>query len=171
MIRSIFLSLVMVLSPLWPFGENPTPGAPFIIINKQSNQLAFVDNNQIEQIYPVATGATNSLTPEGLHTVLIKAVDPYYRKKNIPGGDQNNPLGSRWIGFDAEDTDGRTYGIHGTNRPDSIGKNVSAGCIRMQNKSVEQLFAKVPIGTKVLIVTSEKDFWTLAVAYNAIKKS
>ncbi|UFT97705.1 L,D-transpeptidase [Radiobacillus kanasensis] len=171
MVPKILLSLVMVLSPLWPFGENPTPGAPFIIINKQTNQLAHIDDNKVQHIYPVATGATNSLTPEGLHTVLVKAINPYYRKKDIPGGDKKNPLGTRWIGFDAEDTDGRTYGIHGTNRPSSIGKNVSAGCIRMQNEMVEQLFEKVPVGTKVLIVTTGKDFWTLAIEYNAIKKS
>lgn len=43
------------------------------------------------------------------------------------------------------------YGIHGTNNPSSIGKNVSHGCIRMYNRDVLELASKVPIGTKVVI--------------------
>lgn len=44
------------------------------------------------------------------------------------------------------------YGIHGTNKPSSIGKAVSNGCIRMYNKDVIELFNIVPIGTVVKIV-------------------
>ena len=43
------------------------------------------------------------------------------------------------------------YGIHGTNNPASIGKNVSHGCIRMFNHDVLELSSKVPIGTRVSI--------------------
>lgn len=117
---------------------------------------------------PVATGKTAELTPEGLFNVTVKAKDPYYRKKNIPGGDPRNPLGTRWIGFDAEGTDGRIYGIHGTNRPSSIGRYISNGCIRMQNKNVEYLFDKAPVGTKVLVVKTKKSFNQLGKEYGAI---
>lgn len=68
---------------------------------------------------------------------MIKAKDPYYRKKNIEGGAKNNPLGRRWIGFDARGTDGRTYGIHGTSDETSIGKFITAGCVRLHNQDVE----------------------------------
>lgn len=68
----------------------------------------------------------------------------------------------RWIGFDAKDTDGRIYGIHGTNQPNSIGKYVSNGCIRLRNERVVELYEKVPLGTKVWIVTSGKSFEDLA---------
>ncbi|MNW66472.1 putative L,D-transpeptidase YkuD [compost metagenome] len=43
------------------------------------------------------------------------------------------------------------YAIHGTNEPDSIGKDESLGCIRMKREDVEELFAMVPMGTKVQI--------------------
>ncbi|WP_186578282.1 L,D-transpeptidase [Aquibacillus kalidii] len=167
--KSALLSLMVILSPLWPLGENPTPNAPFIIVNKQVNQLAYVDDNQIQKIYDVATGATNELTPNGLHTVTVKAVEPYYRKKNIPGGSPDNPLGTRWIGFNAENTDGRIYGLHGTNNPSSIGKNASAGCVRMENKDVEELFSNIPMGTKIYITDEDKDFQSIASEWNAIR--
>jgi hypothetical protein len=41
------------------------------------------------------------------------------------------------------------YGIHGTNRPDSIGRNASHGCIRMRNREVEELFKMVTVGDQV----------------------
>lgn len=166
--KSLLLFLLLA-SPIWPIGENPTPGYPFLMVNKQTNQLAYVDDGAVQNVYPVATGKTNDLTPEGLHTITVKAKDPYYRKLDIPGGDPKNPLGSRWIGFDAKDTDGRIYGVHGTNNPASIGKYISNGCIRMNNKDVEYLFDRIPVGTKIAVVSSKKTFPQLAKEYGAIK--
>ncbi|MBT2665391.1 L,D-transpeptidase [Bacillus sp. ISL-4] len=167
------LSLLLMLS-LWPLQvpaqpQAVKPGDPFIIINKANNKLAFIDDNEVKEILPVGTGKSQELTPEGIFTVKVKAVNPYYRKKNIPGGDPRNPLGSRWIGFDAQNTDGRIYGIHGTNQPSSIGKYISNGCVRMHKSDVERLYEKVPIGTKVLITISNEDFKTLAKKNGAIK--
>lgn len=167
--KSFSLIVLIILSPLWPFGENPTPGAPFLIVNKQLNEMAYIANGAIQEIFPVATGATAELTPEGMFNILIKAKDPYYRKKNIPGGDAANPLGTRWIGFDARETDGRIYGLHGTNRPDSIGKYVSNGCIRLNNEAIEKLYNVIPVGTKILVVNSDQSFEQLAIEYNSIR--
>jgi len=160
--------LLIMFSPIWPLGENPAPGHPFIIINKTSNELTFIDENRVQTVVSVATGKTADLTPEGLFTVTVKAINPYYRKKNIQGGNPKNPLGTRWIGFDAKDTDGRTYGIHGTNNPASIGKYVSLGCIRMQNEAIESLYDFIPVGTKVLVTKSAKSTEQLAREYGAI---
>lgn len=157
------------LSPLWPLGPNPMPGDPFLIVNKHSNQVAFIDDNRIKIIDDVATGMTSELTPEGLFTVTVKAVNPYYRRKNINGGDPNNPLGTRWIGFDALGTDGRIYGLHGTNQPESIGKYVSQGCIRMKKETIEFIYEMIPLGTKILILTTSKSFEQLATEYGAIQ--
>lgn len=67
----------------------------------------------------------------------------------------NNPLGARalylWQGN--KDT---LYRIHGTNEPWTIGKNVSAGCIRMTNSDVIDLYARTPIGTKVIVLPSNE---------------
>ncbi len=165
----LLFAFFLFLSPLWPLGDNPRVGDPMIIVNKQTNQLAFIRHGKIERIYRVATGKTNALTPEGLFTVTVKAINPYYRKKNIPGGAPNNPLGTRWIGFDARGTDGRTYGIHGTNRPSSIGRYITEGCVRMHNRDVEALYPNVPIGTKVAIVKTNESFQQLGKKYGALK--
>ncbi len=82
----VFAFILLLLSPVWPLGENPLPNDPYIIINKQSNELAYIQNKEIKQIIKVATGKTVDLTPEGEFTVTVKAVNPYYRRSNIEGG-------------------------------------------------------------------------------------
>lgn len=162
--------LFLIISPLWPLGENPLPGDPYIIINKKTNQLAFVNHNEIQYIYSVGTGKSEELTPEGEFTIIVKAVNPYYRKKDIPGGTKENPLGTRWIGFDADGTNGRIYGIHGNNNPKSIGRYASAGCVRMREGDVQKLYDEIPLGTKVLIVASRQTFAELATSHGAITR-
>ena len=62
-------------------------------------------------------------------------------------GGPGNPLGARamYIG-------GTQYRIHGTNAPSTIGHNVSSGCIRMLNQDVMDLYERVKIGTKVVVL-------------------
>ena len=64
----------------------------------------------------------------------------------IPGGAPNNPMGAAALTLS-----GDRYAIHGTNRPSSIGSFASAGCIRMLNDDVLDLFERVTIGTPVLV--------------------
>lgn len=161
--------IAFFLSPLWPLGPNPVPGSPFVIVNKSKNELALINENKVQTVVSVGTGRTQDLTPEGLFTVTVKAKEPYFRRENIPGGDPKNPLGARWIGFDAKGTDGRTYGIHGTNQPATIGKYVSQGCIRAQNEVISSLFPLIPLGTKILVTSSKKSFESLAQENGAIK--
>lgn len=170
-ILSLTLMSFLIISPIWPLGKNPLPGDPFIIVNKQSNELAFINNNELVFVSKVATGRLPTLTPEGLFTVTVKAKQPYYRKENITGGARHNPLGSRWIGIDALQTDGRVYGIHGTNRPDQIGEFVTNGCVRLTNEVVNALYELVPLGTKVLIVHSQANFTELATDFGALSNS
>ena len=67
----------------------------------------------------------------------------------VPGGTPENPLGSRWIGFW---TDGKnSIGFHGTPNPESVGKAVSHGCVRMYNEDVKDLFRQVKLGTLVTV--------------------
>ena len=165
---SNLIVFILLMSPLWPIGENPIVGYPFLIVNKKTNKLAYINEGQIQKIYKVATGKEDDLTPVGKFTITVKAVRPYYRKKNIPGGAKENPLGSRWIGFDAENTNGRIYGVHGNNNPDSIGCYITQGCVRMYNEEVEELFAQIPIGTQIAIVSSDLSFNKLGQAFGAI---
>ncbi len=161
--------IAFFISPLWPLGQNPLPGDPFVIVNKRTNELAFIDDNRVQTVVSIGSGKTRELTPEGLFTITVKAKDPYYRKKNIAGGDPANPLGARWIGFDANGTDGRIFGIHGTNQPASIGKYVSQGCIRTQNDIIKSLYPIIPLGTKILVISTNKSFEKLAKENGAIQ--
>jgi lipoprotein-anchoring transpeptidase ErfK/SrfK len=63
------------------------------------------------------------------------------------GGGPGNPLGARALYLGNTD-----YRIHGTNAPDSIGKHMSSGCIRMLNDDVTDLYNRVSIGTKVIVL-------------------
>jgi lipoprotein-anchoring transpeptidase ErfK/SrfK len=70
----------------------------------------------------------------------------------MPGGPEN-PIGARalylWQGN--KDT---LYRIHGTNEPWTIGQNVSSGCIRLTNDDVTDLYNRIPVGTKVLVLAT-----------------
>jgi lipoprotein-anchoring transpeptidase ErfK/SrfK len=70
----------------------------------------------------------------------------------MPGGPEN-PIGARalylWQG--KKDT---LYRIHGTNEPWTIGTNVSSGCIRLTNEDVSDLYNRVPVGTKVIVLAT-----------------
>lgn len=169
MTSKLLLMLLLIVSPVWPLGENPLVGDPYIIVNKGTNEMAYIVGGKVDQVYKVATGRTEDLTPEGEFSIVVKAKNPYYRRKNIEGGVKENPLGTRWIGFDAEGTDGRIYGIHGNNNPDSIGQYITGGCVRMFNEEVEDLFLKIPYGAKVFITTTDKDFVSLGKEKGAIE--
>ena len=64
----------------------------------------------------------------------------------IPGGAPNNPMGVA-----AMTLSGGEYAIHGTNKPESIGKFASYGCIRMHNEDITDLFGRVDVGTQVVV--------------------
>jgi lipoprotein-anchoring transpeptidase ErfK/SrfK len=82
---------------------------------------------------------------------LAKSVSQLQSGLGVPGG-SHNPLGARahylWQGN--KDT---LYRIHGTLEPDSIGKSVSSGCIRMINQDVIDLYGRVEIGSRVVVLT------------------
>jgi lipoprotein-anchoring transpeptidase ErfK/SrfK len=65
----------------------------------------------------------------------------------IPGGAPNNPMGVA-----AMTLSGGEYAIHGTNKPESIGKFASYACIRMLNQDITDLFGRVDVGTNVVVL-------------------
>jgi lipoprotein-anchoring transpeptidase ErfK/SrfK len=73
--------------------------------------------------------------------------------RGMPGGPRN-PIGARglYLWQDNKDT---LYRIHGTVEPESIGKSVSSGCIRMINQDVIHLYERVPIGTEVKVLPAK----------------
>ncbi|MHA0857521.1 L,D-transpeptidase [Paenibacillus sp. CMAA1364] len=105
-----------------------------IIVDLSDRRLYLLDSNVVVRAFPVAIGKMLTQTPYGEFTIINKQLNP--------GG----PFGVLWMGLSKPH-----YGIHGTNDPSSIGKDVSHGCIRMYNKDVLLLSTYVPIHTRVTI--------------------
>lgn len=122
----------------------------WVLINIPAHSLRLYDNDKCIEMYPVGVGKIETKTPVGFYKVMEKIVNPTWTDPSdvslvIPSG-EDNPLGYRWIGI------GGNYGIHGTNKPASVGHYVSNGCVRMVEADVEKVFDKVDVGTEVQIM-------------------
>ena len=119
-----------------------------VLVDKSQNLLTLKSNDEVIRTYRVSTGKEN-ITPVGTFKIVNKLVHPdwSHNGKVVPYGNPENILGTRWLGFDVPG-----YGIHGTTQPESIGQQVTAGCVRMINAQVEELFMLLPVGTEVTII-------------------
>ena len=111
--------------------------------------------------FPVGIGLDDA-TPEGTWKVKNRLSNPTYypspsaeEKRIIPADDPKNPLGEHWIGL--EGVEGAAlgrfgYGIHGTIKPESIGKQASLGCVRMHNDDVAFLFGLLKPGKSTVTI-------------------
>jgi lipoprotein-anchoring transpeptidase ErfK/SrfK len=72
------------------------------------------------------------------------------RQRDVPrymkGGDGENPLGTHAMYLGST-----LYRIHGSNDPDTVGEASSAGCFRMRNTDIADLYKRVPVGTTVVV--------------------
>ncbi|HEX3030774.1 MAG TPA: L,D-transpeptidase family protein [Bacillota bacterium] len=118
------------LKPAAPIGEVS------ILIDAQKRTLTILDDHKFFKKYRVAVGKQDSPTPIGNWQVLRMA-------KNWGSG-----FGSRFMLLDVP---WGLYGIHGTNKPHSIGGFQSHGCIRMHNRDVEEIYPWIRVGTRVVI--------------------
>ena len=120
-----------------------------LTVSKSRNDLVVALDGKFFKRYRVSTGE-NAKTPAGTFKIVDKIAQPAWHKpggKAIPYGDPENLLGTHWLALDLPG-----YGIHGTWEPDSIGKQTSAGCIRLLNSDVEELYTILPKGTLVTII-------------------
>jgi lipoprotein-anchoring transpeptidase ErfK/SrfK len=124
-----------------------------LLLKLNERKVYIYKGSQIVATYPVAIGKKGRETPTGEWQVMETLVNPGWTNFNtgkmMPPG-KNNPLGSRWIGFWTDGKD--TIGFHGTNKPDSIGKAASNGCVRMYDKDVQALYPLIKVGTIVRVV-------------------
>ena len=126
-----------------------------LFVSKSRNDMLLEIEGRFGKRYAVGTGAYGK-TPTGTYLIADKITEPPWWRpdgKMIPYGDKENVLGTRWLALVPDkDTPAVTgYGIHGTWEPDTIGKQASAGCVRLLNSDVEEVFMLVPEGTRVLI--------------------
>jgi len=145
-----------------PTGEKPGT----IVVDTSSKHLYYVLPNKRAVRYGVATGA-EAYGWKGTATIRNKAEWPHWtppadmvqrwphlRPTAAAGGlsgGPDNPLGARALYlYDASGRD-TLYRIHGTNEPETIGREASSGCIRMRNVDVIDLYARVAMNTKVIV--------------------
>ncbi len=116
-----------------------------IVVSIPDRKLALVQDGKVIKIYATAVGAPQSPSPTGSFKIVEALENPtWYGKGRIVPPGRNCPIGTRWLGLSL-----KGYGIHGTNVPSSIGRNVSHGCIRLRNRDVEELFTMVGAGDEV----------------------
>jgi lipoprotein-anchoring transpeptidase ErfK/SrfK len=123
--------------------------------NKTTHEMVVLMNGEFFKRYKVGTGVFGR-TPVGSFVVRDKIAEPTWWPpdgREVPFGHKDNILGTRWMSVRAtgDTPDVRGYGIHGTWAPDSVGKASSAGCLRMINEQVEELFVYIPAGTPLRI--------------------
>ena len=140
-----------------------------VIIDTANTHLYFVLGGGKAIRYGIGVGR-EGFTWSGAQTVTRKAEWPDwtppqemlvrqpYLARWMAGG-EGNPLGARAIYL------GNTvYRIHGTNMPATVGRKVSSGCIRMLNEDVIDLYSRVDVGTKIVVLPNHHRAPTLAAA-------
>jgi lipoprotein-anchoring transpeptidase ErfK/SrfK len=137
------------------YRTDEAPGT--IIVDTPNTYLYLVLGNGKAMRYGIGVGR-EGFTWSGVKQVVRKAEWPDWhppqdmlaRQPYLPrfmAGGPGNPLGARamYLG-------GTVYRIHGTNNPASIGQQVSSGCIRLTNDDVADLYERVPVGAKVIVL-------------------
>jgi lipoprotein-anchoring transpeptidase ErfK/SrfK len=136
------------------YRSNEPPGT--IIVDTSRRFLYLIQPNNIALRYGVGVGR-DGFQWNGLLKITRKAEWPDWtpppemikRQPYLPrfmAGGPGNPMGARALYL------GNTiYRIHGTNAPETIGHAVSSGCFRLVNDEIEDLFERVPVGTKVIV--------------------
>jgi lipoprotein-anchoring transpeptidase ErfK/SrfK len=129
-----------------------------IVVRTNERRLYLVTRRGRAISYPVGVGRAGRQWA-GTSVIKAKHVSPNWapppaiRRDRpdlpavIPGGAPNNPMGVAALTLSGGD-----YAIHGTNAPKSIGRFVSYGCIRMLNEDITDLFKRVRVGTRVVVM-------------------
>jgi lipoprotein-anchoring transpeptidase ErfK/SrfK len=128
-----------------------------IVIKTNERKLYYVRGDGTAVRYRVAVGRPNKqwfgeayvagkhVRPAWSPPAEVRADNPKLPDV-IPGGTPGNPMGAAALVLDRGE-----YAIHGTNRPGSVGGFVSYGCIRMYNADIKKLYARVAVGTPVIV--------------------
>lgn len=139
-----------------------------IVVNLADLTLSWVQNGVLMAQFPVGVGRETWETPVGHYEILSRRRDPVWHvppsiqremqeqglvvKTKVPPG-PDNPLGKYWLQLSAGG-----IGIHGTNRPWTVGKYTTHGCLRMRANDIEWLYYNVPNGTTVDIIDEPVKF-------------
>lgn len=140
----------------------PKRQAPEIVINIPEKRLYYFPNSTTVYTFPVGVGRVSWNSPEGLYKITQKQKNPIwyipntvreeeaqkgnFLPKSLPPGPEN-PLGKFKMRLSHT-----SFLIHGTNRPDTVGKRSTAGCFSLYPKDIEKLYPIIDTGTRVKII-------------------
>lgn len=131
------VALLAAFAACYALTASGEQAAPYVIhVDVEQKSLTVWQGSAQVRQYTVATGAWNTPTPLGVFTI------------NSRFSGRMSGFGTCFLGLNVP---WGSYGIHGTNKPESIGSNASHGCIRLRVKDAEELYALVPNGTRVVI--------------------
>ena len=132
------LFLIAALSWRSPSWSQEAGAARQVILWVELDQkrLTVYENEVSAAVFPIASGAPGTPSPIGVFRVVSRFVP------DMSG------FGTRFLGLNVP---WGSYGIHGTNKPGSIGLNASHGCIRLRVRDAEALYAMVPTGARVVV--------------------
>ena len=146
---AVAAALCLCLLALWQHGavtasseekaaheQANVPEGAWIWIDVHQKQLTLYQGTQVKKRYAIATGTGQTPSPIGTWRINSRFAGEL-------GG-----FGTRFLGLNVP---WGQYGIHGTNKPASIGSNASHGCIRMYVRDSEELYGLVPDGAKVVV--------------------
>ena len=146
----------VVIPSFYLLPDTPRTG---IVINLAERRVFYFPAGGGQVVtYPAGVGTGEGMTPRGATRVVAKEAAPIWvpppsiRAENpaLPqsvGPGPDNPLGAFALRLGWP-----RYLIHGTNKPDSVGRNVSHGCLHLYPEDIAALFARVPVGTPVRVI-------------------
>ncbi|SJM72222.1 L,D-transpeptidase family protein [Psychrobacter piechaudii] len=124
-----------------------------VVADKATKTLYAYNGDKLVATYPTTVGSTATPSPTGTFKIVNKVKMPWY-KSTVKSGDKkevfmlppgpNNPVGVVWMGLSKP-----SYGIHGSPVPEGISRQASAGCVRLTNWDVLEVYANIENGASV----------------------
>ncbi len=124
-----------------------------VVVDIDKRYVLYLFGDEVAAAWEVGVGRPGEETIVGEFTAGNKLEEPMWFPKGqdpVAYGDPRNPLGTHWIGW-FQGGRATSYGLHGTNDPDSIGLAASDGCIRLRNEDVAVLFEILPLDSPISV--------------------
>ncbi|WP_183620909.1 L,D-transpeptidase family protein [Psychrobacter luti] len=124
-----------------------------VVANKADKTLYAYNDDKLVATYPTTIGSDATPSPQGSFKIINKVKMPWYKATVGKGADKkihmlppgpNSPVGVVWMGLSKP-----SYGIHGSPKPEGISRQASAGCVRLTNWDVLEVYANIENGATV----------------------
>ena len=126
-----------------------------VVANKAEKTLYAYNGDKLVATYPTTIGSDATPSPQGTFKIINKVKMPWYKATVGEGSDKkvymlppgpNNPVGVVWMGLSKP-----SYGLHGSPKPEGISRQASAGCVRLTNWDVLEVYANIENGATVIL--------------------